>query len=151
MCLFLLINWWFGEELVQIAKFCIDFVQYWFHFSVNWYESWWGEFGRLWHQASVPNTGLVTPSCASSSLPKSILLVCKQIWNVIKEKYTKFHLTVKIKDHTIWTRMQEKEFLKSVIYNRNSHVYIWYFVPCWACCEVTVILTKRVFPGPTCT
>ena len=38
--------------------------------------------------------------------------------------------------------MQEKEFLKSVIKNRNSHVNIWYFVASWAC-EVTVILTQK--------
>ena len=39
--------------------------------------------------------------------------------------------------------MLEKEFLKSVIYNRNSYVFIWYLVASWAC-EVTVILTQKV-------
>ena len=36
--------------------------------------------------------------------------------------------------------MREKEFLKSVINNRNSVVYIWLFG--WAC-EVTVILIQK--------
>ena len=27
--------------------------------------------------------------------------------------------------------MLEKDFLKSVIYNRNSYVYIWYLVASW--------------------
>ena len=35
--------------------------------------------------------------------------------------------------------MREKEFLKSVIDNRNSVVYIWFLVASWGC-EVTVIL-----------
>ena len=38
--------------------------------------------------------------------------------------------------------MLEKEFLKSVIYNRNSHMYIWYLVASLAC-EVTLILTQK--------
>ena len=59
---------------------------------------------------------------------------------VSKEKYTQFHLAVKMKDKTIWTHMREKEFLKSVICNRKRDVYIWYLVASWAC-EVTVILT----------
>ena len=29
--------------------------------------------------------------------------------------------------------MLEKEFLKGVIYNINSYVYIWYLVASWAC------------------
>ena len=39
--------------------------------------------------------------------------------------------------------MLEKEFLKSVIYNRNGYMYIWYLVATrsWAC-EVIVILTQ---------
>ena len=37
--------------------------------------------------------------------------------------------------------MCEKEFFKSVLYNRNSDVYIQYMVASWAC-EVTVILTQ---------
>ena len=37
--------------------------------------------------------------------------------------------------------MQEKEFLKSAIYSRNSYVYMWYLVASWAC-EVTLILTQ---------
>ena len=60
----------------------------------------------------------------------------------LKEKYSQFHLTVKMKDKPIITGMREKELLKSVIYNRNSDVYIWYLVAIWAC-EVTVILTQK--------
>ena len=37
--------------------------------------------------------------------------------------------------------MLEKEFFKSVIYNRNSYVYIWYLVASWAF-EVTLILKQ---------
>ena len=45
-----------------------------------------------------------------------------------------------MKDKPIITGMRENTFLKCVIYNRNSDVYIWYLVASWAC-EVTVILT----------
>ena len=38
--------------------------------------------------------------------------------------------------------MHEIEFLKYVIYNRNSGVYIWYLDASWAC-EVTVILKQK--------
>ena len=62
----------------------------------------------------------------------------------LKEKYTLFHLTVKMKDKRIITDMCEKEFLKCVIYNRNSDVYIWCLVASWAY-EVTVILTQKGF------
>ena len=37
--------------------------------------------------------------------------------------------------------MREKEFLKCVIFNRNSDEYIWYMVATYAC-EVTLILTQ---------
>ena len=40
------------------------------------------------------------------------------------------------------TRMHEKEFLKCVIYNRNSYVYTWYVVASWAL-EVTVFLAPK--------
>ena len=67
------------------------------------------------------------------------------IWTVIlKEKYTQlqFHLTIKDEGLNNMNTNTEKEFLKSVIYNRKSHVYIWYFVASWAC-EVTVILIQE--------
>ena len=35
----------------------------------------------------------------------------------------------------------KKEFLKGVLYNRNSDVYIWYMVASWVR-EVTVIFTQ---------
>ena len=40
--------------------------------------------------------------------------------------------------------MHEKEFLKCVIYNRNSNVYtcMWYMVASWAC-GVTLILSQE--------
>ena len=60
--------------------------------------------------------------------------------NLLKEKYTQFHVTVKMKDKPI-TRMREAEFLEYVINNRNSDVYIWYLVASWAC-KVTVILPQ---------
>ena len=41
--------------------------------------------------------------------------------------------------------MLVKEFLESVIYNRNSYVYISYLVASWAC-EVIVILTQKKLP-----
>ena len=63
-----------------------------------------------------------------------------QLW--LKEKYTHFDLTVKMKDQTIQTCMREKEFLNSVIYNRNSDVNICYLVASWAC-EVTVIPRQK--------
>ena len=37
-------------------------------------------------------------------------------------------------------------FFKSVIYNRKSDVYIWYFVASWAC-EVIVILPQNTHPS----
>ena len=47
-----------------------------------------------------------------------------------------------MKDKPIITGMRENTFLKCVIYNRNSDVYIWYLVASCAC-EVTVILTQK--------
>ena len=38
--------------------------------------------------------------------------------------------------------MGEKQIFRSLIYNRNSYVYIWYLVASWAC-EVTLILTQK--------
>ena len=38
--------------------------------------------------------------------------------------------------------MCEKEFIKCVVNNRNSDVYIWYMVSTWAC-EVTNPHTKE--------
>ena len=40
----------------------------------------------------------------------------------LRKKYTQFNPTVNMKDYTIWTRMGKKEFLESVIYNRNSYM-----------------------------
>ena len=39
--------------------------------------------------------------------------------------------------------MLETEFFESVIYNRNSYVYMLYMVFSWDC-EVTVILTQKI-------
>ena len=47
-----------------------------------------------------------------------------------------------MKDKPIITGKLEKDFLKYVIYNRNSDVYILYLVASWAI-EVTVILTQK--------
>ena len=38
--------------------------------------------------------------------------------------------------------MHEKQFLKSVMYNRNNDVYIRYMNAIWVC-EVTLILTQE--------
>ena len=46
-----------------------------------------------------------------------------------------------VKYYTILRRMREKEYLKSVICNRNSDAYTLYMVASWAC-EVTVIHTQ---------
>ena len=40
--------------------------------------------------------------------------------------------------------MLEKEFLKSVKYNRNSYVYIWYLVASWACEAIRNLTQKRL-------
>ena len=45
--------------------------------------------------------------------------------------------------------MLEKECLKSVIYNRNSYVYIWYLDASWAY-EVIVILTQKKLHPSLC-
>ena len=58
----------------------------------------------------------------------------------LKEKYTQFHLAVKMKDITIWTHMCENEF-KKVSYITETVMYIWYLVASWTY-EVTVILTQ---------
>ena len=64
--------------------------------------------------------------------------------NTLKEKYTQFHLTFKMKVKPIITGMLEKIFLRYVIYYRNSDVYqyVWYLIASMAC-EVIVILTQR--------
>ena len=59
---------------------------------------------------------------------------------LLKESYTQFHLTVK------WRFKQYeyayiKKMLKSVIYNRNSDIYICSMVASWAY-EVTLILKQ---------
>ena len=74
-------------------------------------------------------------------IPGSFYPKC-HILNDLKEKYTQFHLTVKMKDKAIITGVREKEYLQYVIYNRNSDVYIWYLVASWAC-EVTLIPTQK--------
>ena len=61
----------------------------------------------------------------------------------LKEEHTHFHLTVEMKGIT--KTHARKIILKSVIYNRNSYVYIWYLVANWAC-EVIVILTQKRLP-----
>ena len=73
----------------------------------------------------------------------TLLSLMEAYWSVLlKEKYIQFHFTVKLKDKPIITGMREKEFLKYVIYNRNSDGYVWYMAASWAC-EVTLILTQK--------
>ena len=44
--------------------------------------------------------------------------------------------------------MLEKEFLKSVIYNRHSYVYIWYLVASWACEVIVCLFVKEIKSPP---
>ena len=42
----------------------------------------------------------------------------------LNDKCTQIYLAVKMKELTLSTRLRGNEFLKCVIYNRNSDVYI---------------------------
>ena len=46
--------------------------------------------------------------------------------------------------------MLEKVFLKSVIYNRNSYVYIWYLVASWACAVIVILAQKKLPHASLC-